>query len=485
MNVSDYNILSTILTSAAIGGGSSLLLNALSELKDLHTKREFEKDLAEKVYGKKVPVSLKNIRKEYLKNIMQEDPDYITKAASSDDASIKEFKAIAKDKDFNSGVDYYNTLAKILGTTLGFGLSYYGANKLYNYIKNEVIARDEANDAKADYYTNLYKLKAMQEDEVMKELKRRKEEEEDGENIEKYADVSMGSIAGAGTGALLLGGLAAAIATYQILKDTYPMVDHKSAYDKALELESFPKIRFVDADKNRVARESIEGDDEVTSKEELAKALIDAKSSEEALEDAARKVAHCLEDEVNENVIRLAYNSENTNPDNMGVQNIIHAIANGGLPMLKQAGADLDSFMDAASNCAKIKFASLNDDPLKLQFAFSVAANDPYLKEIVVPISAMQVAHSYPTQLKLASALTEKFNDPLLQADMALICMTSNMVSRGKAFEPIQKYAAERLKELNLEDTFTGEDQNAFLEKEKFDRGIDTCNKMSLYLKDA
>ena len=63
--------------------------------------------------------------------------------------------------------------------------------------------------------------------------------------------------------------------------------------------------------------------------------------------------------------------------------------------------------------------------------------------------------------------------------------MTSNMVSRGKAFEPIQKYAAERLKELNLEDTFTGEDQNAFLEKEKFDRGIDTCNKMSLYLKDA
>lgn len=51
MNISDYNILSTILTAAAAGGGTSLLLNTISELRDLQRKRNLEKRITKRVTG--------------------------------------------------------------------------------------------------------------------------------------------------------------------------------------------------------------------------------------------------------------------------------------------------------------------------------------------------------------------------------------------------------------------------------------------------
>ena len=104
MNTSDYNILSTILTATALGGGTSLLINTLSELKDLKRKQELEKKITRRVTGVTANVTPKD-----LKELLLNDVDNEVKTASE------------KDKYG----DAYTTMANVLGGILALGVSYY------------------------------------------------------------------------------------------------------------------------------------------------------------------------------------------------------------------------------------------------------------------------------------------------------------------------------------------------------------------------
>lgn len=442
LNKSDYNILSTLLTAVIAGGGTGLLVNSLSDLIDLKRKKDLEKKITQRVLGTKVDVS-----KDGLLEKLKLDP---TVTGSTDVV-----KVAGEKKDKNS--DFYDTMMSILGAAVGGIGSYYATNKLYKWLKQKSLESEE-DDLKEDYYKQLYTLKELKDEDIVK-----------GKTT-KYAGWA-GSIIGGVAGLSLLGGLASAILSREILKDKYPKLDAKSAYKEALKAIPQPTVRYETKD-DKEAEEYGLSEKEL----ELRKKIKDNLSKElkEALmEDDEIKLAcvipSLLKDEVNENIIKLAYYSENENDDNLGIQAVIHSIANGNSETLKKANS-LEDLFTIADSCSKYKFASA--DKTRLNLAFIDAANDPMLKELVVPASAIQVLHSYPLQNKLASAF-DGLVDNEMKSDLSLICTMMNIDSRSKAFAGIRKEAAEKLKSSN-------EFNNVL--KSDYDAGISTYEAIHQYL---
>lgn len=441
LNKSDYNILSTLLTAVIAGGGTGLLVNSLSDLIDLKRKKDLEKKITQRVLGTKVDVS-----KDGLLEKLKFDP---TVTGSS------EVVKVANSGDKNS--DFYDTMMSILGAAVGGIGSYYATNKLYKWLKQKSLESEE-DDLKEDYYKQLYALKELKDEDIVK-----------GKTT-KYAGWA-GSIIGGVAGLSLLGGLASAILSREILKDKYPKLDTKSAYKEALKAIPQPTVRYETKD-DKEAEEYGLSEKEL----ELRKKIKDNLSKElkEALmEDDEIKLAcvipSLLKDEVNENIVKLAYYSENENDDNLGIQSVIHSIANGNSETLKQANS-LEDLFTIADSCSKYKFAS--SDKTKLNLAFIDAANDPMLKELVVPAAAIQVLHSYPLQNKLASTF-DGIIDNEMKSDLSLICTMMNIDSRSKAFAGIRKEAAEKLKASNEFDNIL---------KSDYDAGISTYEAIHQYL---
>lgn len=314
-------------------------------------------------------------------------------------------------------------MANVLGSILALGASYYGANKLYNSVKKKLL-QDEGADITKDYYDQLFLLKKLQDQNIVTGRTR------------KYGSFA-GALGGLG-GILLLGGLASAIMTRQILKDKYPLLNTSNAYDEALKIVPQPALEFAD---DRKLREQNELD-----KKELLRNLVEETSedNEGASLKLASTVKDLLADEVNENILKLAYYSENECADNLGIQNIVHSVANGHRHLLKQANT-IEELFDIADKCALTKFASA--EPLKIQLAFTAIAKDPMLKETIIPAAGIQVLHAYPLQNKLASLISEEVDNDFARSDMSVICAVNNLLSRAHAFAPFRKEAAEKLKQ--------------------------------------
>lgn len=400
MNTSDYNILSTILTATALGGGTSLLINTLSELKDLKRKQELEKKITRRVTGVTANVTPKD-----LKELLLNDVDNEVKTASE------------KDKYG----DAYTTMANVLGGILALGASYYGANKLYNYIKKQSL-KDEQADIMKDYYDQLFLLKNLQDSNIVRG------------RTNKYG--SIGTMIGGLGGLLLLGGLASTIMTRQILKDKYPLLNTENAYEEALKIVPQPTVEYADDRKRR--------EDMQLEKEEVLRSILEenAEDADSALK-LASTVTDLLKDEVNENIIKLAYHSETTNMDNLGIQGVVHNVANGKGKLLKQASSLEELFDISDSQEDTVKLAS---DPLKLELSFGAIAKDPVLKEAVVPAAAIQVLHAFPLQNKMASLIEPAMDDAFAKSDMSIICTINNVLSRAHNFAPFRKQAAEQLR---------------------------------------
>jgi hypothetical protein len=430
MNISDYNILSTILTAAAAGGGTSLLLNTISELRDLQRKRNLEKRITKRVTG-----TTADTTDEDLKNLLIKD--------ALEDDNVKH----AAEEDRHG--DAYTVMANVLGSILALGASYYGANKLYNSVKKKLL-QDEGADITKDYYDQLFLLKKLQDQNIVTGRTR------------KYGSFA-GALGGLG-GILLLGGLASAIMTRQILKDKYPLLNTSNAYDEALKIVPQPALEFAD---DRKLREQNELD-----KKELLRNLVEETSedNEGASLKLASTVKDLLADEVNENILKLAYYSENECADNLGIQNIVHSVANGHRHLLKQANT-IEELFDIADKCALTKFASA--EPLKIQLAFTAIAKDPMLKETIIPAAGIQVLHAYPLQNKLASLISEEVDNDFARSDMSVICAVNNLLSRAHAFAPFRKEAAEKLKQ---------EDKLDKIFDYPFDNGLTTFTQICRFL---
>ena len=147
MNISDYNILSTILTAAAAGGGASLLLNTISELRDLQRKRDLEKRITKRVTGTTADTTGEDLKNLLVKDALEED-------------NVKH----AAEEDRHG--DAYTVMANVLGSILALGASYYGANKLYNSVKKRLL-QDEGADITKDYYDQLFLLKKLQDQNIV------------------------------------------------------------------------------------------------------------------------------------------------------------------------------------------------------------------------------------------------------------------------------------------------------------------------------
>lgn len=439
MNKFDYNLLSTLITASSVGGGINLLLNTLSELRDLHKKRNLEKKITKRTFG-----ITKDVTQDDLKKLLTEE------ALSEPVVKQAGVEAAAKPKDSNPEPgDAYAAMATILGGMLALGASYYGTNKLYNAVKRKLL-NDEKADIAKDYYDQLFLLKKLQDSNIANGRTR------------KYG--SFGTVLGGLGSLIILSGLASAIMSRQVLKDKYPLLNTENAYNEALKIIPQPSLEYLD---DRKLRESNQ-----LNKKDLLRNLIEETSedNEGASLKLASTVKDLLADEVNENILKLAYYSENECVDNLGIQNIVHSVANGHRNLLKQANT-IEELFEIADKCALTKFASA--EPLKIQLAFTAIAKDPMLKETVIPAAGIQVLHAYPLQNKLASLISEEVDNDFARSDMSVICAVNNLLSRAHAFAPFRKEAAEKLKQ---------EDKLDKIFDYPFDNGLTTFTQICRFL---
>ena len=396
-----YRLLTTLMLATAAGGGTSFLLNALSDVKDLQKKRKVEEALSSNVEGTKVIIDPDNV-KTYLE-------ESINKSASSEDKKLNT-------SDTNTMT---SAMLEALGGLLALGGGYYGANKLYEAYKKSLV-EDELADNKNDYYTQLYLLNKSNKDKISKGKANKYGSNEETAIPSRKAGIT--DALGLGAGLLLLSGLASALMSRQLLKDKYPLLNRQGAYSAAIDAVLPPKLDFKVESKKPVVSDS-------NLKEDIKKALQDEATEEDELK-LASDISSLLNDEVNESILKLAYQSENLKPDSIGIQSIVNCVANGHLAKLKTAST-IDEMFDIADTLnANQKFASV--DSLNTQFAFSVASKDPFLKEAVMPLAAVQILYAYPTQNKLASQVEMT---PITKKDFSIICTITNMLSKQAAMQ--------------------------------------------------
>lgn len=371
MDKSTQALLNTLITSIVIGGGTSLLVKSIADSIDLHRKKKFEDDIKKST-----------------------DPIIVK---TSNDKEMWGPNLVA--------LKYISALVGGLGSA-------YGINKLYDYFKSKNVNADK-DEAEEDYYATLA---------LLKRIKQRREE--------NSSNVHFASVKSAGIGAEITGGLLALIAlaagasmymSRSYLKDTYPILDNSSMYSEAKKNLPIRRVKFLKDESNE------------TKNDDDLKDILD-KDTEEAEQKLASIVTDRLKDEVSETILKLASKIEDADPKfNLGINNIINAVAIGDFNIIKSANSTEDIF-NTSEYCVR-KYAENNinlPSELKKQLAISYIACDPVLSPNVIPFAASAIINKFSVHNKLASFDSD---DIVNRMDNSLIVTLMNIHDRNCIFK--------------------------------------------------
>lgn len=440
--------LADILRYAAIGGtagfGLNTLLKVLSNFKQTSENTDIEKDLNSLAQ----PYKVVHIKPEYIKDKSKLlDPELLEKATiqkeAAEDKSSTNVLESQISPEFEIPLKWGAGIASFLG-----GL--YGANKLFNYVKQKTL-KSELEDAKKQYYTSLY-LRKQLADIAKEESKKSQSSMYRYASSEKTAsDYSWKDIL-LGSGIGILGGtlLAHILAARKLAESKNPYIKgRKNIYMAGLtsaDMDS-PIIKFViDKDNKEGGNDSAVEDmlDAQKSDEEGTKPfnsigeplkVIKVASAEELLSylDPDKLFMH----DATERVIKLAAELEKQSLSNGGVNNFINAVALGHIDALKNADS-FDSMMkEATSFCEETtKVASEQNKSLAVTFI----ASDPVLSSVFVPYAASEVLEHNPDMDKIASEILTKA--PLIASDMLGCVAASNIEEKAEVLKPILEKSA-------------------------------------------
>lgn len=437
--------LADILRYAAIGGtagfGLNTLLKVLSNFKQTSENTDIEKDLNRLAQ----PYKVVHIKPEYIKDKSKLlDPELLEKATiqkeAAEDKSSTNVLESQISPEFEIPLKWGAGIASFLG-----GL--YGANKLFNYVKQKTL-KSELEDAKKQYYTSLYLRKQLAD--IAKEESKKSQSSMYRYASEKTAgeyswkDILLGGGIGIFGGTLL----AHILAARKLAESKNPYIKgRKNIYMAGLtsaDMDS-PVIKFV------IDKDNKEGDDSEVE------GMIDAQKSDEGIKPfnsigeplkvikvaSAEELLSYLDSDqlfmhdVTERVIKLAAELEKQSLSNGGVNNFINAVALGHIDALKNTDSFESMMKEATSFCEETtKVASEQNKSLAVTFI----ASDPILSSVFVPYAASEVLEHNPDMDKIASDILAK--SPKIASDMLGCVAASNIEEKAEVLKPILEKSA-------------------------------------------
>lgn len=437
--------LADILRYAAIGGtagfGFNTLLKVLSNFKQTSENTDIEKDLNRLAQ----PYKVVHIKPKYIKDKSKLlDPELLEKATiqkeAAEDKSSTNVLESQISPEFEIPLKWGAGIASFLG-----GL--YGANKLFNYVKQKTL-KSELEDAKKQYYTSLYLRKQLAD--IAKEENKKSQSAMYRYASEKTAgeyswkDILLGGGIGIFGGTLL----AHILAARKLAESKNPYIKgRKNIYMAGLtsaDMDS-PVIKFVIDKDNKEGDESeVEGMIDAQKSDEGIKPfnsigeplkVIKVASAEELLSylDSDQLFMH----DVTERVIKLAAELEKQSLSNGGVNNFINAVALGHIDALKNTDSFESMMKEATSFCEETtKVASEQNKSLAVTFI----ASDPILSSVFVPYAASEVLEHNPDMDKIASDILAK--SPKIASDMLGCVAASNIEEKAEVLKPILEKSA-------------------------------------------
>lgn len=438
--------LADILRYAVIGGtagfGLNTLLKVLSNFKQTSENTEIENDLKSLAQ----PYRIVHIKPEYIKNKAKLlDPELIEKATIQKAAAESEKDDNVLESQISPTFELPLKWGAGIASFLG-GL--YGANKLFNYIKQKTL-KSELEDAKKQYYTSLYLRKQLAD--------AAKAEKAKSQSMYRYA--SMDKVADVGLKEMLLGGgigilggtlLAHVLAARKLAESKNPYITgRKNIYMAGLtsaDMEA-PTIKFVLDDNDESEDSEVEGMlnaqkskgdvtliEPVNSIGEPLK-VIKVASVQELLSyiDTDQLFMH----DATERVIKLASELEKQSLSNGGVNNFINSVALGHIDELKNADSFESMMKEATDFCEGTKKVASEQ---RKSLAVTLIASDPVLSSMFVPYAASEVLEHNPDMDKLASDIIEKA--PLIASDMLGCVAASNVEEKVSVLKPLLEKSA-------------------------------------------
>lgn len=405
--------LNKIIQWALITGGFSsaatLALKALGEIGETNRQNQIEKELEESARPKRRVL----LRSPMLKNKLEE-------LSSEGDETKLASEAISP---------ITGEALKWLAALAAGGVGAYGANKIFNKVKQKAL-KTELEDSAAQYYSALYMRKKL-DDELAKQKMH-------GSGMYRFASAmeeEQVKSAGMMTG-VIGGGLALAIAlalgstfmSREYLNAKNPKFKHFDVYRSGLTSPDFssPKLQFlVEDEENKDITESELQD----LKEEYGKAKVENKKIASVVE-----LQDIFLPQIKEMFIKVAASLEKENLTNGGINQVIDCVALGEIDMLKEA-TSFDAMCDKAFNYIANTKKIASDVNRKL--AVSYIANDKILGDVFVPYVCGEILEQNEAFDKLASVVTapeamQEFSSLLTAVNIADNCETFGKLELAK-----------------------------------------------------
>ena len=407
MTDSEVNkVLRYLVAGAGIGTGLTTLFNAISDLGD--TKRK--KDLEAKIRQQALPHT-----------IVELDPALIEQSISQTkpelQESAKEIAGLAKTASDEESPTMTHMLALLGGAAGLFGGTYL-ANKVYNKVKQRSLEAD-LEDAKNQYYTNLYMLKTLEE-------AKSKSAPEKGmyrfASQNKFA-VTWSTVFGTLGAGAILAMIASGYLSRNILNKKYPKLNYDELYmsDLTPADKVSPRLKFVVKDKKSEKPDVDEAEDDAQAEPLSVEDIV--------LEEGAPKVAHALEPQVQEAILKLAAQLEAENGTNGGINHVVDAVALGKFAALKNTES-MEKLFSLAETM--VKSANVKPTPIRRKLAQTYIANDPILSEIVVPYAAAELLVEHPSVNKVAACITDKNATAALSIALTAVNVADNREAFAK-----------------------------------------------------